>query len=85
MLTLLLLIINLNYIDMGNLMIYKEDIVKEICNALNIKVKDETNVRVHVNPNTNTLKIVSTNHILYNDYIKPEVIKILNKRILELI
>lgn len=66
-------------IDMGMLVIYNQGIVKEICNALDIILDDGLFVRAYVNTTSNNLRIISGNHIFYNDYIKIEVVKILNK------
>lgn len=70
---------------MGMLVIYNQDVVKEICNVLKVNIEDELNVRVHLNTKTHNVRIISSKHIVYNDYIKPEVVKILDKHLLNLI
>lgn len=70
---------------MGMLVIYNKDVVKEICNVLKVSIEDEPNVRVHLNTSTHNLRIVSSKHIVHDTYIKPEVIKILDKHLLNLI
>lgn len=70
---------------MGMLVIYNQDVVKEICNVLKINIEDEPNVRVHLNTNTHNVRIISSKHIVHDTYIKPEIIKILDKHLLNLI
>lgn len=67
------------------LVIYNQDVVKEICNVLKINIEDEPNVRVHLNTNTHNVRIISSKHIVHDTYIKPEIIKILDKHLLNLI
>lgn len=64
---------------MEALMIYNQGIVKLLCDALDIEFKEGLIYRAYVNPKTNNCRIYSGNHFFYNDYIKPDIIKVLNK------
>lgn len=64
---------------METLYIYNQGIVKLLCDALDIPFQEGLIYRAYINPANNNCRIYSGTHYYYNDYIKPEIIKILNK------
>ena len=60
-------------------MIYNQGIIKLLCDALDIEFKEGHLYLAYINPKANKCRISSGNHFYYNDYIKPEIIKVLNK------
>ena len=64
---------------METLYIYNQGIVKLLCDALDIEFKEGLIYSAYINPKANNCRIYSGTHIFYNDYIKPEIIKVLNK------
>ena len=64
---------------METLYIYNQGIVKLLCDALNIEFKEDLIYRAYINTKSNNCKIYSGNKFYYNDNIKPEIIKVLNK------
>lgn len=64
---------------METLYIYNQGIMKLLCDALDIPFKEGLVYRAYINPKANNCRIYSGTHFFYNDYIKPEIIKVLNK------
>lgn len=64
---------------METLHIYNQGIIKLLCDALDIPFEEGLVYHAYINPTNNTCKIYSGTHFFYNDYIKPEIIKVLNK------
>ena len=64
---------------MENVSIYNQGIVKLLCNVLDIEFKEGLVYRAYINIKANKCGIYSGTHYFYNDYIKPEIIKVLNK------
>lgn len=64
---------------MENLSIYNQGIVKLLCDALDIPFQEGLVYRAYINIKANNCRIYSGNQFFYNDYIKPEIIKVLNK------